>query len=252
LASRTPLQAIRTDVVRRFNSYTQRTNPISLEAITPSPFGAPNVVLLESCYSKSNSLSILKTRIRENQDILLRSECQYCNIGEPNTFDHYLPQVDFPEFSALSINLIPCCSACNTAKGEDWLLAGDRKIINFYFDILPNISYLNCTIVYKAGIPQANFTINGPAIPLNVRPVIANHFDGLNLAERYKRRSNNEIVDVLSSITPHVGTLSRLQIQTHLRNEAGYMKATKGENYWRAVIRIALSNSNRFLTDAGY
>ena len=252
LGTRTPLQAIRNEVSNRFTEYTQHTNPITLETIPASTFVAPNIALLKKCYSNSNGLSFLKTKIKEKQDVLLRSECQYCNIGEPTTFDHYLPQVDFPEFSALSINLIPCCSTCNTEKGEVWRLHEKRAIINIYNDILPNLPYLTCSIVYRKNVPQADFSVNAPIIPVNMRAEISNHFTTLKLTERYKGKSNSEITDVFNTIEPLSATLSRLQIQNHLRTDAASMKAAKGNNYWRAVLKIALSNSNRFLTDAGY
>ncbi len=252
LGPRASLQAIRPNVLSRFNVYSQLTNPIRLETIPASPFVAPSIELLKKCYSKSNGISALKTKIKEKQDVLLRSECQYCNIGEPNTFDHYLPKADFPEFSALSINLIPCCSACNTEKDDEWKLHGKRSIINFYYDTLPTVSYLNCSIVYRKNVPQADFSVNSPIIPVNMRDEITNHFTVLKLTERYKRKSNSEISDVFNTIQPLSAILSRMQIQNQLRTDAASMKAAKGSNYWRAVLKIALSNSNRFLTDAGY
>ena len=252
LVSRTPLQAIRTNVSNRFTEYIQHTNPMTLEAIPASTFVAPNIALLKGCYSNSNGLSFLKTKIKEKQNVLLRSECQYCNIGEPSTFDHYLPQVDFPEFSALSINLIPCCSPCNTVKGDHWRLHGKRTIINIYYDTLPNVPYLTCSIVYRKNVLQTDFSVNAAIIPANMRTEITNHFSTLQLAERYKGRSNSEITDVFNAIQPFSAILSKLQIQNQLRNDAAKMKVSKGDNYWRAVLKIALSNSNRFLTDAGY
>jgi hypothetical protein len=117
---------------------------------------------------------------------------------------------------------------------------------------LPNIQYLSCTIIYRGVIPQAVFALNSGVIPINLRPIIENHFSALKLFERYKLRSNSEIVDVFNSISPYAGILSRLQIQTQLQGEAANMRRSKGDNYWRAVIRIALANSNAFLTSAGY
>jgi hypothetical protein len=252
LAEKTPLQAIRPNILNCFNTYSQHCNPISLETIPASTFVAPNIALLKDCYSNSNELSSLKTKIKEKQSDLLRSECQYCNIGEPTTFDHYLPQSDFPEFSALSINLIPCCPTCNTAKSSQWRFNGRRKFINFYYDALPNVSYLTCSIVYIKNVPKAVFTVNAAVIPANMRQEITTHFTVLKLAERYLGKSNSEITDVRNAIVPAVGLLTRAQIQTQLANEAAGMKTSKGDNYWRAVLRIALSNSGRFLTDAGF
>jgi 5-methylcytosine-specific restriction endonuclease McrA len=252
LANRTPLLAIRNAVLARFSVYVQNTTPNTLDLIPPSTFVAPNIALLSNCYATSTHMSMLKTRIKEKQTIHLRSECQYCNIGEPNTFDHYLPRVHFPEFSALSINLLPCCSKCNTEKGEEWMALGHRLIINYYYDTLPAVDYLDCNIVYRRSLPQALFTINAAVIPTSIRHVIVNHFETLLLRDRYKQRSNSEISDVLNAITPYVGAFTRAQIQTQLRAEAANMKASKGRNYWRAVLRIALSNSGRFLTNAGF
>jgi len=252
LSSRASLKAIRNDVENRFSAYTNHTHPITLETIPASPFVPPHIDLLKDCYSKSNGLSILKKRIKERQSFLLRGECQYCNIGEPTTFDHYLPQDAFPEFSALSINLIPCCSKCNTEKGEEWILLGRRKVVNLYFDTLPSISYLQCTITYKKSTPQATFSIDSAIIPGNMRTIITNHFNTLKLEERYKEKSNSEITDVLNAIAPSAGLLTKGQIQNQLITEAGRMKTDKGTNYWRAVLRIALAHSDRFLTDAGF
>ena len=251
-AERTSLKAIRADVLNRFNTYTKHCNPITLEKIPASTFVSPNIVLLKDCYSNSHGLSFLKTRILERQNVLLRRECQYCNIGEPTTFDHYLPQVGFPEFSALSVNLIPCCSTCNSEKGVQWRTHGRRNIINFYFDTLPNVPYLTCSIVYRKNVPQAIFIVNTAVIPANMRTVITTHFTTLKLTERYKGRSNSEISDVFNTIQPLSASLNRLQIQNQLRTDAANMKISKGDNYWRAVLKIALSNSNRFLTEAGY
>lgn len=249
---RIPLQAIRPNILVRITDYTDRTTPNNLETIPASPFTAPHSNYLQGCYGKSNNLSALKARIKDRQNRLLRAECQYCNIGEPETFDHYLPKSDFPEFSALSINLIPCCAKCNTKKGEEWLFAGNRKIINYYYDILPDVDYLRCDIVYSANVPQAVFSIDSAQIPVNIRSVIVNHFETLLLLDRYKQRSNSEIIDVLNAITPSLGRLTRVQIQENLQQEAINMKASKGRNYWRAVLRIALSDSDRFLTEAGF
>lgn len=252
LGARAQLMIIRNNVLNRFTTYSNHVSPNTLETITASPFVAPDIDLLKSCYSKSSELSNLKTKIKEKQSVLLRGECQYCNIGEPTTFDHYLPQTEFPEYSALSINLIPCCSKCNTEKGEEWIEFGNRKIINYYYDALPNVSYLDCAITYRKGIPIALFSLNSAIIPIHLRTVISTHFNTLKLLDRYKQKSNSEITDVLNSIIPLNAHLNRVQLQNNLLQTATAMKAVKGDNYWRAVLLIALSNSNRFLTEAGY
>lgn len=252
LLARTSLQAIRPLVRNRYGVYNQHIIPNLLQNIPPSTFVAPNIELLKSCYSDSIQLSILKTKIKEKQNDALKGECQYCNINEPNTIDHYLPQAHFPEFSVLSINMIPCCEKCNNAKGQRWILAGNRRIINFYYDALPDVSYLYCDIVYSKGVPKANFRLDTSLVDPNMRQVIINHFNDLNLLERYKSRSNSEIGVVRNAISPLSTILNRVDIQGQLRETAIGIKNERGRNYWRAILNEALANSNRFLTEAGF
>jgi 5-methylcytosine-specific restriction endonuclease McrA len=250
LANRATLVGLRPVIRRKFVQYSQLARSSTLQGMPISPF-APNP-LLESCYSDSNNLSALKTDIKEKQLVLLRGECQYCNIGEPNTFDHYLYKSSFPEFSALSLNLVPCCSACNSAKGSKWLIGGHRTAVSLYFDTLPVVQYLFCRITFRGGVPVATYSINSALIPGYMAGVISNHYTELNLLVRYKERSNNVITDVVDAITPFVGTFTRAQIQNQLRMEAINMQASRGVNYWRAITKLELANSLRFLRHAGF
>lgn len=252
LKYRTPLQAVRAAVINRIDEYNIHSVGCNLQRIPASMFVEPDIANLGSCYAKSKNLSSLKVEIIDAQDDSLKAECQYCNIGEPNTFDHYLPQVLFPEFSAISVNLVPCCSLCNTKKGESWLEHRNRTIISYYYDSLPVSEYLLCDIHYRNNIPIAEFQIDSNRIPVDIRNVVTSHYAKLRLLERYKLRSNSEIIEVMDAITPHVGTFSYTQIKTNLLNEALQMRQRKGHNYWRAVVRKALANSDAFLGQAGF
>lgn len=252
LASRLPLQAIRPDVIERFQTYSDLATTSALQNITPSPFNGVNGVLLSGCYSNSNGLSILKAKIKAKQTDLLVSECQYCNIGEPDTFDHYLSQSGYPEFSALSTNLILCCSRCNTAKGSGLMVHGERKTLNLYYDNLPTITYLSCTIKYKQNIPTAHYTLNLNAVNPAIKRVIQNHYDCLQLLNRFRQKSNTVITIVRDQIINHSGTYTLIEMRDKLLQEALRMKADLGPNHWQAVCREALANSNRFLSECGF
>ena len=250
LVSRHLLQGMRPTILIRVNSYVQSSS--ELENLPVVTYDVNTTKALKGCFSNSDSLSKLKAKIIEKQSLLLRAECQYCNIGEPNTFDHYLPQVLFPEFAALSINLVPCCSSCNTAKGEEWLDGGIRRVLSFYFDSLPTNTYLKCQIVYRNNIPQARFTIDSNSVSIDIRNVVKKHYGTLHLFTRYRRRLNSEITDVLAAITPHIGRISRQRIKDNLIEESNTMKRLRGANYWRAVVREGLANSDQFLANSGF
>ncbi len=250
LAVRATLQGMRPAIRQRFQQYSILARQSNLQGTTASSY-APHPILL-SCYSPSNGLSNLKADIKDQQPDLLKGECQYCNIGEPRTFDHYLYKDTFPEFSALSLNLVPCCWDCNHAKANKWLVNGHRVTVSLYYDTLPIVQYLNCTINIRRGVPKATYNINTAIIPGYMAGVINNHYTELHLLVRYAERSVGVITDVLEGITPQVGILTKNQIRTQLRDEATRMQRSRGFNYWRAITKLALANSNRFLTFAGF
>lgn len=253
LKNRTALQAIRQTIERRFKEYSRFSRPNTLGSIPASTFVEPIVTSLKTCYdSGSNGIELLKQKIRDSQPELFKGECQYCNMGEPSTMDHYLPQFYFPEFSALSINLIPCCPNCNTEKGEEYLILGKRRIINYYFDDLPTVDYLLCNITFRGGVPKANFSLDTTAVAGDMATVIENHFEALDLLERYRQRSDGEIVEIWDAIAQRVGAKSLLEMRTELLGDATALKNRKGVNYWRAVLKTALANSNQFLQSVGF
>lgn len=252
-SNRGPLQLLRGSVITRFTEYRTHAKPNRLEIIPASVIQAPNISQLRQCYdSGSTGINVLKQRVKDKQPDILKGECQYCNMGEPSTIDHYLPQKYFPEFSALSINLIPCCGKCNTAKGEEWLVLGNRRIINYYYDDLPLVQYLFCEILFRRGVPRAVFSLDITGIGNSMGEVITNHFVALHLLDRYKERSAGEIMEVYDAITLRTGSRTLAQIRTELISDANALKTSRGQNYWRAILKIALANSDQFLLSAGF
>lgn len=253
LSVRADLNLIRPSIVQRFTIYSSHCKAGDLELITKSTISSKHAKALVDCYSiKSKGLSKLKKAIKDHQADILKSECQYCNIGEPSTFDHYLPKGKFPEFSVLSTNLIPCCFQCNLDKGEKWLNLKQRRFINLYYDVIPKVKYLEAKIYFKRKVPYAKFKLNITKIPPPLQAVISNHFKDLKLLIRYQERSGGSISDLLSSITPYSNPELRLQVKVQLDAEANEMRQKRGENYWRAAIIDACIDSNQFLDFAGY
>lgn len=65
------------------------------------------------------------SRVRNDHD---HNYCPVCGGAGARTVEHHLPQAHFPEFCVYSRNLVPCCHACNTKRGDvngpgaDWTL----------------------------------------------------------------------------------------------------------------------------------
>lgn len=253
LTDRKGLIKIRPIVLKRFSTYYAHCKAGNMEHISSATFSVTQKRLLNNCYAiKTKGLSKLKKAITDNQVDILKSECQYCNIGEPTTFDHYMPKGKFPEFSVLSNNLIPCCFQCNLDKGEKWLKINQRRFINLYYDNIPIVKYLEAKIYFKRMVPFAKFTLNTGKLTKPFDMVISNHFQDLELLKRYQERSGGVISDLLKSLAYLADPKRRKQVKSQLKAEADGIRNDRGKNYWRAAVIDACSESEQFLDLAGY
>lgn len=70
-------------------------------------------------YESSSDCFSYISEFRENARLKL-SCCPYCGMPSNITLDHHLPRkkTAFPEFSTLSLNLVPACSDCQNIKSD--------------------------------------------------------------------------------------------------------------------------------------
>ena len=82
-------------------------------------------------YSYKNSvIKRLKVKITTTDTNRIINTCPNCTISEINSFDHYLPKDEFPEFVVNPKNLFPSCTICNGYKNDVWLEGGQRLFLN--------------------------------------------------------------------------------------------------------------------------
>jgi 5-methylcytosine-specific restriction endonuclease McrA len=249
------LQAIATNVQSEYRDYVQACKNNSLDSFTNSAFTGIDLDYLRECYADRLEVNNLKEDIYNNQENHIAFECQYCTIGSSEeSFDHYLPKEDFPEFSVLSNNLIPSCSKCNSLKKTRWKDTGlTRNIINYYYDVLPAQQYLFCTIIYRRGTPIIDYSLNNPGgINPNLFRIITRHYERLNLIERFKKNTNNEVTNIINSLTPLVTSHSLAQASNYLLNDVIVMKSSFGNNYWKAILKEKLATTPQFLSRIGF
>ncbi len=74
---------------------------------------------------------------RVYDEIMVRANgrCPFCGgIGQTSTLDHFLPKANFPLFSVLPSNLVPCCKDCNTGKSSSFGTQAHEQPLHPYFD----------------------------------------------------------------------------------------------------------------------
>jgi len=86
---------------------------------------------LKKLYSKPPvSLGFLE-KMRDDNGLLA---CPMCGSMGTGTLDHLLPKAKYPQFSILSINLVPACHTCNNKRGEALTGRGGERVLHPYFD----------------------------------------------------------------------------------------------------------------------
>ena len=244
------LQQISNAIEDRYNEYLDKFSAVSLITIENSQYDINHSGLL-SCYkSEGNSLKLLKKTIRDNQHKDLKGLCQYCGIFKPKTFDHYLPISLYPEFSCLAINLIPCCKDCNGKKLNYWKENQERGIVNFYVDNIPNNQFLFGNVIFSDGVPHIEYKILNPDNLIDdfFINIVSKHYKRLELLKLYQETSTDELGEMIRVFKIYVENPTIQKIKQNLITDANQLQLQFGLNYWKAVMRITLSQSEPFLT----
>lgn len=205
------------------------------------------------CYEVPTApLNRLCTAIVRQQQPNIQAVCQYCGVNPYSAgFDHYLPKEKFAEFSAWATNLLPCCAACNTKKGATWLVSGRRRIINLYYDQLPQSQYLRATLVYRQGVPVASFRLDpNPQLYDGKFRLIRAHFKKLRLKSVYRKASVVFLSEERATVLTLRPTFTIGQLSQFFRSRAAKLRQDFSPNYWKAALLDAIADSDEYLRQA--
>ncbi|WP_203248505.1 HNH endonuclease [Sporosarcina beigongshangi] len=241
-------QSIFNVVSERYHEY--HNNYKSLENITARTFLEDEKKCLKGCYDiTTKGLTKLVKVLESRRNDVEKSYCYYCGFGEPDTLDHYLPKGEFPEFSVLINNLIPCCSTCNRIKGENWIdeKTKYRKLVNFYYDEPEEYQILKCKIEKE---DDSFFLSLQLAVDIDsdnaVQNIIYNHISTLELITRLESKSNTYLVgkwkDYQSAVKNGIEDAWRILFNEKTK----VLKDDFGSNYWKYVINLAIIDSKDF------
>lgn len=230
----------------RFSAFELAVDGGSLNTFTASAIATANESALRSCYKgKTKKLAALKKAIKNAQSPRRLKYCPMCGVSLPRTFDHYLPGILFPELSVHALNLVPCCSECNSIKDDDWINAdGNRQYLHLYSDSIPNSCCLEVALVTSPEFATcaAIFSISRPhGISDEVWRLVQSHFTRLKLIERYNELANEEVAELLTDCKIHLnngGSCARSFLLDQMNDRIN----TYGLSYWRAALMEKLAN----------
>ncbi len=243
------------DVNGRFAAYQKAANEGELGSMAETP--ASLAVLnneLKGCYlSSTKVLRDIKVKIRKAQETAIRGTCQFCGINENPTFDHYLPKDEFPEFSAMALNLFPMCGRCNQLKGEKWreLVEGNptgaRTILNLYTDQILDEQYLKCEVKIEEDVPTTTFTIRFTSNEDSaMQNLILAHYKQFDLLKRYQAKSDSPIGEIVVSKRKDQAEGITI-LKESLLETANAWRLRFGANYWKSALYNGLAESQAYL-----
>lgn len=200
----------------------------------------------ETLYSYTNSkIKKLRVAIKNLQDITIKNKCQYCTINDHNTLDHFLPRATYWEYVIHPLNLVPCCSACNSKMSDK-----ENASLNLYLDTLPTEQYLFVNVTFIGSIPNFDFelkNVNNNTINAALYVKIKQHFVSLGLLERMKKAALTEYTEFYNSIKAqlqhsNISNIKSCTLRTIQNNKISY-----GHNHWKYIFQETLINSQTFI-----
>ena len=201
---------------------------------------------LNHCYEvRTNTFNLIRGTIFNSQSDQLKAFCPYCLLNSPTTLDHYIGQTEFPEFSILVRNLIPCCQVCNQIKDRYWRRNYRRRFIHFYNDTFLENRFLYANLLFNNNdVPNLNFELIKPENLTNYQfDIISWHFEDLDLRNKYIGRSNAmlsteiQIIKNSSQRGDSIQSIRQVVIDKYT-NTIGF-----GVNYWQNCLYETISNN---------
>lgn len=127
-------------------------------------------------------------RIRTSSHI-----CPYCGKRHVTTVDHFMPKSIYPNFSITPINLIPCCSDCNTSKNDEKYDTEDSIFFHPYSnDEINNKRWLIAKLILKDGYLMFDFNVSDNQLDSIEFSRMNNQFKKLKLKEYYNVEANEK------------------------------------------------------------
>lgn len=174
--------------------------------------------------------------------VTANGKCPFCgDVGQVKNLDHYLPKANFPIYSVLPVNLIPCCRDCNSEKLNAFSTTQGGQSLNPYFDDdkFFDEKWIGARVVAGAP-PIMEFFVLAPIHWTAVDQArVKAHFDDYSLASRFGVEAGVEISEAIQTRRTTLAGHSPAEYAAHLKEASDLSPALI--NNWRRVMYAALA-----------
>lgn len=183
-------------------------------------------------------------RLYEKLKVTANGKCPLCSgIGHVRTLDHYLPKANFPIYSVMPTNLVPCCRDCNSEKLNAFANLKYKQTLHPYFD---HSRFFDDKWVYARVIQQTP-----PVLEYFVSPPehwcdedkyrAQSHFIEYNLAEKFSVEAAADIPETVQIRRTIMSNISPIEFSDYLYEKANTPNIPI--NNWRRVMFSALAEN---------
>lgn len=227
-----------------YHDHAQQGTLVQLSSIATHPLQVSGDEL-RALYNNQFVNKLGPARATYEQIRLSSERCPFCSHRPPKSVDHYLPKETFAEFSVVSLNLVPCCRDCNSDKHAR-VLTDDEQFVHPYYDLIGNVTWLECVVSYEVDSPVFEFVVNEHSgLPDALRKKMNYQMGELELSALYALQAVDEVGGALSFLTNLFDTGGHDMLAAHLSDMAGSRTAYNA-NGWQAALYRALAVDQRF------
>jgi hypothetical protein len=244
------LTAIDADIKPLYDSYDEAFDTNSLQSLTAKGYEGQEKLDLEALYDyDSATLTKLRGHLTTTASGRL-VKCQNCTINSISTFDHFVPQSEFPEFIVHPKNLLCCCGDCNPRKGAGWRRNGERTVLNLYLDQLPNVQYLFVNVDIGFLSIETEFYLNNQnGIDPSLFQLLTSHYQRLKLFKRFSDEADSVISTFKDTLEVYRENHTLQETQEFATKTIQREQLAFGFNYWQSILKLELINNDDFLDD---
>jgi hypothetical protein len=231
------------------NLYRARAIAHGLFQFAPSTWGNDNQLsfgqLTKSSLNELYTKGLVASQEgRPYYDLLMATaplgKCPYCQFGQVETLDHFLPKARYPSLSIVADNLVPACMSCNKGKGSN-PVTEENQISHPYFENarIMNEIWLHAEITQTDPV-TSSFSVDCPIDwPTDLSNRIKNYFKDFKLSKRYAVEAASELVSISAYLTDLPSSETRME---HLNRIASHERKIL-LNGWKAALYEALARS---------
>ena len=172
--------------------------------------------------------------------------CPVCGIDPATELDHHLPRSTFKPLAIHSRNLVPMCHLCNHAKLAGFDVDGGG-FLHPYYDLLPDLDFLQATIGLGGGALVVSFAIDlAAALPGGYAERLSGQMQALSLEERYQQEVNTYISSHAAALHLAFRGSGQEGVRKTLRLQTRYETKAFHRNHWRPTLLRALTLNDAF------